>query len=412
MSTQPHESQTAQHMYSPEPQAPAQSAEGNPMFGFTGAVDRATLVQGLLDGSIDPRDPSIKSVVLDTGKDVANHLRVEGTKQVQQHLIKGETEAIHGILSTLVDPTNGNLMLDSEFGAGKSTLFEGIFNLIEGLDKIAYVPGRPDLTPEELTGRQKTMANTRTIPSQVEGEADQSVVEYLHGVVYAMIDAETQALVMDEINLNNPRTVSAANSILAKRTMETTRGEHQALKALEIAVTAKNPRSADPSLARLRQSFVDRFSRGVILGRQSEWATTLAAIEADFEPKPELVLPVITVPMLHVAQVAVEYVTMEDKAADAARRGSMAVAYALRDKQWAIPVRTTPYRLFSHLRSTARTEALMQKRTTVQGEDIGHAIRTKVTAVLTGNDMVEDYDQVDDVVAGIASNVRPQDITV
>jgi MoxR-like ATPase len=402
------ESQTGLHMYGPESQPAAQPAEHNPMYGATGEVDnRVALVQGLLDGTIDPKDPSIKEVVLDEGKRIAKHLVTEGTQQVHAHLIKGETEALRGIFGALVDPTNPNVMLDSEFGGGKSTLFEAIFRLIEGIEPehTIYVPGRPDLTPEELIGRKKTMVNTRVTPPKTPRSKEQSVTEYLHGHVFAMIDAKTQALVMDEINLNNPRTISAANSVLAKRTLETTRGKHESMDDLEIAVTAKNPRSADPSLARLRQSFVDRFSRGVILGRESEWVSTLAEIDVDFEPQPEAIQSVIAVPMLHVAQAAVKYVTFENHEADATRRAAVAVAYALREPKWDIPVRTLPYRLFSHLVSDARTEALMDGHDNIEGEHIGRAIRTKLTAVLTGNDMVESYDQVDEVVNGVVRNV-------
>ena len=354
----------------------------------------------LVNGEVDPNDPSINPIdLMAAGVIIAPHLKKEGTSQVHEHLIKGEDETIHGIFGALVDPTNANMMLDSETGAGKSTLFEGIFRLVEGMDNLAYVPGRPDLTPEEFIGRTKTVATTR----QVDGE---DVVEYMTGVVYPIVTADTQAMLLDEVNQNNPRTMSAANSILAKRQLETTRGQQEHMKALEIALTGKNPKSSDPSLQRLRHSLVDRFSRGTILGRETEWEATLQAIGSDFEPDPEAIRPVITLAMLHVAQAAVKHVAVEAREEQTTQRAAVAIAKVLRDQRWIIPVRTTPYRLYSHLTSVARTEALMDGRIKVSGQDIGKAVRTKLTASLTGNDMVEDYAQVDDTVHEVVDTLR------
>lgn len=304
---------------------------------------------------------------------MAQRFHREAIGSIHENLMVGEDTAIEATVSTLLDPEYPNTIYGSPYGAGKTMLLRYIAHMA-GIDRnnVAFVPGRPDLTPAKLLGDLQEMVTTEKVGSA------QPVVKTMRGETTPILHKNLGLVLFDEPNRGNPRTLTTANAMLASKELEVG-GEIIPMENLQGVFFAINPHESLQYTTPLGGSLVARMSRGALLGDREGRSERLTALR-NFVKRPDRI-ETIDVDLAAVRK-AVPHVTI---ASDTEAPYLEEVTFNLLEELASHRIHDADGRTYEQLRSSARVNALTNGRDRVNPDDIRKAAGFKIGAALIGH---------------------------
>lgn len=321
---------------------------------------------------VEGSEAEMKLNVLEAAR-MAQTFHRDATASIHENLMVGEDRAVNVALSTLLDPEYPSTIFGSPYGAGKSTLLRYIA-VMAGIDRddVAFVPGRPDLTPAKLIGDPQEMVTEEQVGDE------EPIKRTMRGNTTAILHKDLAIVLFDEANRGNPRTLTTANTMLASKELEVG-GEMHPMNNLQGVYFAINPYESLAHVTPLGGSLVARMSRGAPLGDLEGMPARLRAMR-DFVKRPNRIEPLET--DLQAIRSAVPKVTIP----------SDTVAPYLENSTYNTIVEFYKHNIFDadgrtyeQLRSSARVNALTNGRTEVNHDDIKLAVAFKVAAAIIGH---------------------------
>ncbi|HUP26762.1 MAG TPA: AAA family ATPase [Candidatus Limnocylindrales bacterium] len=303
---------------------------------------------------------------------IPERFALEGMAQLD-HLLIGEEEAKLAMLIGMVAGVGMNSVLVGEAGGGKTTLAVNSHRIVDGIDIVASVPPKSDLTPHQLVGGRVEMTKTVTRNGATYQETSAAKIE-------PIIPSNAQVIVTNELNRVNPYAVNAILDGLESGTLTTSAGT-RSLTDLLYGVATMNPAENKQAVFPVSNATASRHAIGAILGAKSsspaDRAQLVSDVWDDWEPRPDLMRPVIDLAEL-------------DAIRHRAERG-IATPRSLKPEIVSSILRTSDRlqqkgiydadgRLAKQVRRVAKAHATLAGQDAVEREDVHQALKFVVTA--------------------------------
>lgn len=290
------------------------------------------------------------------------------------HLLIGEEEAKLAVLIGMVAGVGMNVVLVGEPGGGKTTLALNSHRIVEGIDSVASVPPLSDLSPQQLVGGRTDITKTVTRNGATSVETTSTEVE-------PIIPTDTQVIVTNELNRVNPFAVNAILDGLESGTLTTSAGVAR-LNQLIYGVATMNPAEKKRSLFEVGAATASRHAIGAILGAKAslpDRAELISKVWDDWEPRPDLMRPVISLDDLKAIRQRAEHGiatprSLKLEIVNAILRTS--------DRLEQKGIYDADGRLAKQVRRVAKAHATLSGQDTVVPEDVHQALKFVVTARL------------------------------
>jgi MoxR-like ATPase len=331
-------------------------------------------LQQPIEQTVNP-NKSLTNEQINDGLRAAFNLGTEGKKQINEHVLIGEDEAVDATQAAQL--MGGNLHYVSKHGGGKTKILRFGHLIIDGINKVATTPARADLTGGEFSGTSLPLIISET---DNEGRTTERSIE---NTARGIVNAGTQVLNLNELLRISPSALSSGLEIMESRELETGDGI-LSLNDLEYIVATSNPftKASRGNQFRAHGAAMSRFQLAVLMGDEKYWEDITEKISLEqWKPTPELIEPVITLPELHLARKSLEKgIIFAEPQARYLQRVAMSAARVLNENN----AEELPGRINVHILETAKALTALKGEVRVSDETINKALDLKATAIIVG----------------------------
>lgn len=297
-----------------------------------------------------------------------------GMEQLDQHLLKGESEAKLGALVAMASGLN--VVFFGAPGGGKTTLGEHMYRLVGDIreDDVAVIPPQADLTAQILVGGELHAEKVVT----TEGT---EVKESISTKIDPIIHPWTKVIWANEINRTNQYAFNTALEAYEAGKIDHTGGRVNL--DLTWSASSMNPGEKRDGTFPITVAMASRHAIGASMGvgSQVERDEIVDAVLSGWEPTPDRIESITTLGKLKQIRAHIESsegVAFPETERKHARDLVGQTQQALKDNK----IDETDNRLAKHTRKVAKTLASLNGQNAVREEDLLQAIRFVASARL------------------------------
>jgi MoxR-like ATPase len=296
---------------------------------------------------------------------------------IDKFVLKYEDEAVRIAIKTMLDPEPGHTVLGGEFGGGKSSLMMALGRAANlSPEEVAIVRGRADQGPSDIVGKLTSLETEEETlaqgTQQVTATSSKRIKHRKNGKLYA----DAGLFLFDEPNRVPPKTLDAVNTVYASGELEI----DDVLFPMENLLASYqgiNPKEPLTEVFKMPNQINNRAIRGVVMGSRR---TAEARIRArrNWRKAPQLmVASEVDLWLIRelVPQVPIPEQTKEIDYFEAA-------VLQTQEELDKVNISGSDGRLYDHLESAAKVNALVDRRAVVRREDIDLAVKEKIAAAI------------------------------